>query len=82
MLNLHAGIKRCHGNTIQLKVTSTCPFVANKMSVYMLLKATTLIELLEFYSTNSKKIKSLFEKISSQNIPHPPIMVHSREIFN
>ena len=39
--------------------TSTCPFVANKISVYISLKATTVIELLEFYSTNNRKIKSL-----------------------
>ena len=26
---VHAGIKRCHGNTMQNLVTSTCVFVAN-----------------------------------------------------
>ena len=28
--------------TLYKKVTSTCPFVANKISVYILLKATTV----------------------------------------
>ena len=69
MLNLHAGIKRCHGNTLQKKVKSTCPFVANKMSVYILFKATTVIELLEFYSTNNRKIKSLFGKFHPKYTP-------------
>ena len=64
------------------KVTSTCTFVANKMSVYILLKATTVIELLEFYSTNNRKIKSLFGKFHPKIIPHPPITVHSRDKFS
>ena len=68
MINLHAGIKRCHGNSIQ-KGTSTCPFVANKISVYISLKATTVIELLEFYSTNNRKIKSLFGKFHPEIYP-------------
>ena len=67
MLNLHAGIKRCHRNSIQKKVTITCPFVANEFFVYISLKATTVVELLEFYSTNNRKIKSLFGKF------HPTI---------
>ena len=49
---------------------------------YILLKATTVNELLEFYSTNYRKIKSLFGKISTENIPHPPITVHSRDNFS
>ena len=68
MLNLHAGIKHCHGNYTK-KVTSTCPFVANKISVYISLKATTVIELLELYFTNNRKIKSLFGKFHPKIYP-------------
>ena len=51
------------------KVASTCPFVANKMSVYILLKTTTVIELLEFHSTNNRKIKSLLENFIPKYTP-------------
>ena len=67
MLNVHAGIKR--QEKLYKKVTSTYPFAANKMFVYILLKAITVIELLEFYSTNNRKIKSLFRKFHPKYTP-------------
>ena len=59
---VHAGIKRFHGNTLQkLSYINLC-FFANKVYEYIMLNATTVIEALQFYSTNKMKIDSIFRK--------------------
>ena len=41
----------------KIEVTSTCIFVANKVFEYILLNAATVIEALECYPINKRKIK-------------------------
>ena len=50
-----AGIKRCHGNTIQNLSYINYAFVANTVCECILRNATTEIGALEFYYINSRK---------------------------
>ena len=53
----------------KIQVTSACVFVANKVYEYILLNATTVIEALQFYSTNKMKIDSIFRKFYPEIYP-------------
>ena len=58
-------------------VTSTFVFVANKVFEYILLNTTSVIEVLEFYPLNKRKIKSIFGKFYPKIYPKPTT-VYSR----
>ena len=77
---VHAGIYRCHGNTIQNFSYINLCFVANTVcECFFLCNATTEIEALEFYYIYKRKITKFSENFA-QNIAYPPVTVHLRAI--
>ena len=78
---VHAGIKRCYGNTKHNLIYIICAFVANTECEYILRNATTEIKALEFYCLNKRKITKFSENFTPKYTPYTST-VHFRVIIN